>query len=730
LPQATGVLAGNHSQAGSVPMSQLLARIGLAPDAHAWRLPQVAWNVLLVSAGYYAGGIVGILLGFPPSGIAAIWPSTAILLAALLLTPPRHWWIYLLAAVPTHLHLVANFQRPEVPFGVMLCQVASNAVHAVLAALAVRFVIGAPPRFDSLRNMAAFILLAGIMATAVACVLAVSLFLLTGWATDFWLAWRQRVLANVFAMITIPPVIVLTFAGRLVGAQDAPWRSYAELGLLTMGLLAVGMPVFGSEFPALAHVPTLLLAPLPFLLWAAVRLGAGGLSLSLLVVAAVSLTSGYVGRGPFATGSPAENVLSLQVFLIAISIPLLLLAALVEERRRAEESLKQTEARMAVAAASTDTGLWQYDLPMGHLWATEHCRSMFGLDANTPLTPEAFLGAVHPDDRAAASAAMRVAASAAETARRIEFRVNHPSGQRWYLATANTEFDAHGEPIRVSGIFRDITPRRKAEQEAEQLEDALRATRRELARVSRQTTIGAMAASIAHEINQPLTAIVANANAGLRLLARGDSSEVQAALKRIVGDGLRAGQAVAGVRAIFGKDGRKKSSVSINELVREVLALAGGELESQRVSLQVELHRDLPRVTADRVQLQQVLLNLIMNAVEAMSSVANRERSLLVRSELHGARDVLIAVEDSGPGINPNDMDRIFDAFFTTKSHGMGLGLSICKSIIESHGGRLWASTRNPHGSVFYIQLPCEVPNSPPSPTTGGRDVRLKKASR
>jgi two-component system, LuxR family, sensor kinase FixL len=711
-------------------MSQLLGRIGLAPDSQVWRLPQVARNVLLVSAGYYAGGVVGILLGFPPSGIAAIWPSTAILLAALMLTPPRHWWIYLLAAVPTHLHLVANFQRPEVPFVVMVCQVASNAVHAVLAAVAVRFVIGAPPRFDSLRNMAAFILLAGIMATAVACVLAVSLFLLTGWATDFGLAWRQRVLANVFPVITIPAVIVLTFAGHLVGAQYAPRRSYAELGLLTMGLLAVGIPVFGWESSALRTVPALLLAPLPFLLWAAVRLGTGALSLSLLVVAGMSLASAYLGRGPFVTGSPAENVLSLQIFLIAISIPLMLLAALVEEQRRAEESLKQTEARMAVAAASTDTGLWQYDLPTGHLWATEHCRSMFGLDANTSLTPKAFLGAVHPDDRAVAIAAMRAAGSAAETARRIEFRVKHTSGQRWYLATANTEFDAHGEPIRVSGIFRDITPRRKAEQEAEQLEDALRATRRELARVSRQTTIGAMAASIAHEINQPLTAIVANANAGLRLLARGDSGEVQAALKRIVGDGLRAGQAVAGVRAIFAKDGRKKSSVSINELVREVLALAGGELESQRVSLQVELHRDLPRVTADRVQLQQVLLNLIMNAVEAMSSVANRERSLLVKSELHGARDVLITVEDSGPGINPNDMDRIFDAFFTTKSHGMGLGLSICKSIIESHGGRLWASTRNPHGSVFYVQLPGEVPNSAPSPTTGGRDVRLKKASR
>ena len=691
-------------------MTQLLEQVDVAP--HALRLPHAVLSVLLVSAAYYAGGLVGLLFKFPPSGITVIWPSTAILLAALLLTAPRYWWMYLLAVVPTHVHLVVNFQHPEPPVVVALCQVASNAVDVVLAALAVRLVIGAPPRFDSLRNMVAFIFLAGIAATAVACALAVSLFLLTGWATDFWLAWRQRVLADGIAIITITPLILLTCAGQLVGSQQTPRRSCAELGLLTIGLLAVGIPVFGWETPGPGNVPALLLAPLPFLLWAAVRLGPGGLSISVLVVAGVALANGYLGRGPFAIQSSAENVLSLQIFLMSISLPLMLLAALVEERHRAEESLKQTEARMAFAAASTDTGLWQYDVPTGHLWATEHCRSMFGLNADSLLTPEAFLGAVHPGDRAVAIAAMRAVAPAGETAGRSEFRVVHPDGQlRWYLATASTEFDKNGEPILVSGIFRDVTPRRRAEQEAERLEDALRTTRRELARVSRQTTMGAMTASIAHEINQPLSALVTNGGIGLRLLAKAgsDRDEVREVFKRIVDDGHRAGQIIASIRSMFGKDQRERFPVTINDLVREVIALVHGEVESQRVAIQVELQQELPPVMADRVQLQQVLINLIMNAIEAMSSVANRERSLLVKSELHGERDVLIAVEDSGPGIDPNDMDRIFDAFFTTKAHGMGLGLSICQSIIESHGGRLWASTRRPHGSVFYIQLPSSV---------------------
>ena len=161
-------------------MSRLLEQVDL-PNSHALSLPRVVQSVLLVSAGYYAAGLLGLLFTFSPSGISAIWPSTAVLLAALLLTPPRYWWMYLLAVAPTHLLLVVNFQRPEPSVVVALCQVASNAVHAVLAALAVRLVIGPLPRFDTLPNMVAFILFAGIAATAVACALAVSLFLLTGW---------------------------------------------------------------------------------------------------------------------------------------------------------------------------------------------------------------------------------------------------------------------------------------------------------------------------------------------------------------------------------------------------------------------------------------------------------------------------------------------------------------------------------------------------------------------
>ena len=199
-----------------------------------------------------------------------------------------------------------------------------------------------------------------------------------------------------------------------------------------------------------------------------------------------------------------------------------------------------------------------------------------------------------------------------------------------------------------------------------------------------------------------------NANAGLRWLAKADPDvdEARAVLKQIVADGHRTGEVIANIRAMFGQDRREKTSVRVNDLIGGVLALVRGELESHHVSLRYEMPEGLPEVMVERVQLQQVLLNLIMNAVDAMNSVADRERRLTIKSRVHDLHDVIIAVEDSGTGIDANHVDRIYDAFFTTKANGMGMGLSICRSIIESHGGQLWTEPGSRHGTIFYVQLP------------------------
>jgi signal transduction histidine kinase len=240
------------------------------------------------------------------------------------------------------------------------------------------------------------------------------------------------------------------------------------------------------------------------------------------------------------------------------------------------------------------------------------------------------------------------------------------------------------------------------------------AQRAELARATRLTTMGEMAASIAHEVNQPLSAIVTNGNAGLRWLARAtpDLDRVQAILGRIVRDGQRAGDVVASVRAMFKRDTQNRAALRLDAVMEEVLRLVRDEMQGARVSLEVSLGDDIPPVRADRVQIEQVLVNLITNAIDAMSSLPpERPRQLKVKVGASKPDDVQVAVEDSGPGITPQDMERVFEPFFTTKAGGMGLGLSICRSIVEAHGGRLWVSAGDPDGTAFMFTLPVHEPD-------------------
>jgi signal transduction histidine kinase len=284
-----------------------------------------------------------------------------------------------------------------------------------------------------------------------------------------------------------------------------------------------------------------------------------------------------------------------------------------------------------------------------------------------------------------------------------ERTIEHYTGLATSVTYAVTALRGHLAEDLTSGVTA-----LRASEERKRAQDALQAAQAELARATRFTAMGQMAASIAHEINQPLAAIVANGNAALRWLANTtpDLDEARAALKRIVNDGHRASEVIGSIRAMFKKDSQEKASLDVNQLIREVLVLVHAELQSQRVSVHTELMEDLPQVLADRVQLQQVIMNLTMNAVEAMGSITNRARVLRVKSEVDESHDVLMTVEDSGTGIDPKDINRIFDAFFTTKYHGLGMGLSICRSIIEAHNGRLWASPGVHHGSVFHLALP------------------------
>jgi PAS domain S-box-containing protein len=272
------------------------------------------------------------------------------------------------------------------------------------------------------------------------------------------------------------------------------------------------------------------------------------------------------------------------------------------------------------------------------------------------------------------------------------------------LAVSEAKFRELADDMRIL----NETLEQRIQAESEERVRIWNASRRELAEASRHTSMGAMAASIAHEINGPLGALILNAEAGLELLARAkpDLDEVRAALKQIGEDGERAGAVIAGIRSLFGKAFGVRGTVNVNDLIDEVIAVVRGEMEMNRVSLRRELIDRLPIINADRTQLQQVILNLVTNAIDAMNSVTDRERALIVKSRIPEPGYVLITVEDSGSGIDASHGDRIFEAFYTTKPHGMGMGLAICRSIVESHGGLLWVSARKPYGTIFAIKLP------------------------
>jgi PAS domain S-box-containing protein len=311
------------------------------------------------------------------------------------------------------------------------------------------------------------------------------------------------------------------------------------------------------------------------------------------------------------------------------------------------------------------------------------------------LAGKSFEAFVHPDDLKRSYDELARLLGSGKT-QHFENRLRCKDGTyRWVGWRAAAD---RGE---IYAVGRDITRIKQTQEELHRLQSTL-------AHVSRENTMGAMTASIAHEIRQPLTVIVAHANAGLRWLNRKepDLAEAKQALAEIAKEGHRIDEVISSIRAMFGKEDGESAAIDVCALVSEILALMQGELQSHRITLHNQLPAELPPVMGERVQLQQVLLNLILNAIEAMSSVDGRERQLTITADVRETGEIELVVEDTGCGISAGDFDHIFDTFFTTKKRGMGLGLSICRSIIETHGGKLWAAARNPFGTSFHLTLP------------------------
>jgi PAS domain S-box-containing protein len=372
-------------------------------------------------------------------------------------------------------------------------------------------------------------------------------------------------------------------------------------------------------------------------------------------------------------------------------------------RKQAEEALRRSEQSLAEAQRIAHLGNWDWNIATNELSWSDEVYRIFGLQPREfGATYEAFLASVHPDDRGAVKKAVGESLDEPHTPYSIEHRVVRPDGsERIVHERGELTFDEAGKPVRMIGTVHDITELKRAEVESYR-------TRRELQRMERVSRMGELTASLAHELNQPLTAILSNARAALRFLQsdRLDLGELREILQDIANDDKRASDIIRGVRSMLKQEEVTQETISINGIVRDMISLFHSEAIIRNIAVEVDLVDVLPLVHVDRVQIQQVILNLIMNAAEIMSHSEPGDRKIILQTRPIAHNTVQVAVRDFGPGIAKKDLDHIFDPFFTTKRSGLGMGLSISRSIIEAHGGRIWVANNPDKGVTFYIQLP------------------------
>jgi PAS domain S-box-containing protein len=787
-------------------------------------------GIAATAAAYYLGARLGFAMRFPESPHSVLWPPNAILLAALLLVPPRLWGLHILAVLPVH---IAIALPGGLSWPTLLGLYATNVLQAALGA---GLISRLSRRYAASGSHAEVIIF-------VVCGVFVSPFLLsfadaavaiaTQWSNNqYWRAWNLRFLSNAASVVIfVPPILATAEALRA-------WRRPSSLRLMEASLLALcfvllGVIVVSHGLVLADSLP--LLSFLPLLLWAAMRFGYGGASWAVLGFVVVAM--GSVANWTTAIGSQ-DGILMLQAVFLLVSIPVLYLAALHGDIRQYMQVLDTTSERYRIATAAGSVGVWDWNPRTGDLFIHPELKRILGYeDHQIANKVEAWMQHYDPADGERVLKLARAYLRGDVPGFEDEHRMRHADGStRWFLSRGARVRRAPGEPVRVVGTCIDITERKRIAEELRSLEalwsavlaslsehvaiidrsgviiatneawrrfgqdnaggafarapvgadylgacrlaggdgDAARAAggiaavlggsqaefgmeyshrgsagaqwfemaviplrrseggavvshsdvtrrkqaeadadeqRQELAHLTRVGILGQLSGAIAHELNQPLTAILSNAQAVQRFLDREplNRTELQAALGDIVEADQRAADVIRRLRALLMKGKAKYKPLDFNRVTNDVLELVHSDLIARNVTVTCELAPGLPPVRGDRVQIQQVLLNLIMNACEAMEGTGRQHRALTVSSGFGDKQTVQVCVSDNGSGIPADVQAHLFEPFVTSKPQGLGLGLSICRSIIAAHGGDLRAVDNPTGGTSFFVALPINV---------------------
>jgi two-component system, LuxR family, sensor kinase FixL len=653
------------------------------------------WIVAL-SLAYYATAVAVYARLMMPSlpSVAVLWPPNVLLFVAFLLAPVRLWPLVIAFALPTQLAVAATM---DIPLGRSLGMFTGNLSQPIIAAAILRRFGQGERMLETLRGATAFILVAALGAPAIASAVSAATLSATGWITDPLLHWRMRFVTNVLSTIVLAPPLLTFLRWRSLPHPLGP--PVAEF-LILLTCLTASERLVNSLVTSVSFYP-LLFAPLPFLLWAAVRFGQAGLGIVLCFTALFRfLANAHPGQ---ALVTPQDAIVATQLTLIAISLPLMVLAALLSERRSSEQALRDGHSRYGLATIAGNVGVWDWNLVTNAIYVDPSLKNILGFaDHEIANHLDDWGLRVHPDDGERVMAAAQAHIDGRVPAFEAAHRMVHRDGSiRWFLARGAVVDRQDGRAIRMIGTDTDITAQKDAEQ-------ALEEAKAELARLTRLTDMGGLTAAIAHEVNQPLCAIVANASAALRWLGsdQPDISQVREALTDVVCDGKRASELIRRTRGLFERGELERRSVDLNNIVHSALALTRGSLEATRVSVRTQLDTALPLVRADQVQLQQVFCNLIINASEAMTRVTCREHTMQISTCHQEGSGIYATVMDSGEGFNGDDPERVFRPLVTTRPEGMGIGLSMSRIIVEMHGGRLWATPNEGPGATFHILLP------------------------